>query len=249
MTNNNIYFVANWKMFGDIKSLKSLNKVIKLSNSKKFKNNKILYCPPYTLLDKFVEKTKKTRINICAQDCHFDLSSDAYTGSISSKQIKNIGAKYVILGHSEKRNEGDKNEIINKKIKSAIKSKLKVILCIGESLIQKRKKKTLNVLKKQILTCLKNIKFSKNIFIAYEPVWSIGTGNTLSNDELVNIIRKIKQFCNKKFKKNIKVFYGGSVNPKNITNLKKIHFIDGFLVGSASRNSNKFIDIIKKSIN
>ena len=141
MTNNNIYFVANWKMFGDIKSLKSLNKVIKLSNLKKFKNNKILYCPPYTLLDKFVEKTKKTRINICAQDCHFDLSSDAYTGSISSKQIKNIGAKYVILGHSEKRNEGDKNEVINKKIKSAIKSKLKVILCIGESLIQKRKKK------------------------------------------------------------------------------------------------------------
>ena len=247
MTNNNIYFIANWKMFGDLKSLKSLNNVIKLSKTKKYKKKKIIYCPSFTLLDKFVKKTKNTNIKIGSQDCHHDMISSSFTGNISAQQIKRIGAKFVILGHSEKRQEGDSNNIINKKVYAAIKSKLNVILCIGETLKEKKKNKTLSVLYNQISACLKNIKFYKNILIAYEPVWSIGTGKILYNDELSKIIEKLKLMTKKKYKKNIKILYGGSVNPNNIVELKKIPDLNGFLIGGASRNSNKFIDIIKKS--
>ena len=249
MTNNNIYFVANWKMFGDVKSINSLNKVIKLTKSKKYKNIKIIYCPPYTLLDRLVGKTKNYNIDIGGQDCHFDMNSGAFTGSISSMQIKKLGCKFVILGHSEKRNDGDTNFIINKKIKSALNSKLNVIFCIGETKQEKKRNKTFEVLKKQIFECLKNIKIKNNLLIAYEPVWSIGTGNVLYHDDLKLVINKLKNIVKKKYNKHIKILYGGSVNTKNISELKKVNNIDGFLIGNASRNVNKFIDIIKKSSN
>ena len=134
MTNNNIYFVANWKMYGNLTSLNALNKVINISRSKFFKKAKFIYCPPFTLLDQFVKKTRNTKIDVGAQDCHFVNGSGPYTGMISANQIKKLGTKYIILGHSEKRSDGDTNQIINKKILISIKEKLKVILCVGETL-------------------------------------------------------------------------------------------------------------------
>ncbi|MDB9700085.1 triose-phosphate isomerase, partial [Candidatus Pelagibacter sp.] len=122
--------------------------------------------------------------------------------------------------------------------------KLKVIFCIGESLSEKRKKKTKSILLKQIKYGLKNIKDKSNIFLAYEPVWAIGSGIIPKSKDLFNTVEFIKG----KFKdKPPKVLYGGSVNPKNITNLKEINNIDGFLIGGASQNAQKFIDIIKKT--
>ena len=177
------------------------------------------------------------------------MNSGAFTGSISSTQIKKLGCKFVILGHSEKRNDGDTNFIINKKIKSALNSKLNVIFCIGETKQEKKRNKTFEVLKKQIFECLKNIKIKNNLLIAYEPVWSIGTGNVLYHDDLKLVINKLKNIVKKKYNKHIKILYGGSVNRKNISELKKVNNIDGFLIGNASRNVNKFIDIIKKSSN
>ena len=129
-------------------------------------------------------------------------------------------------------------------IKTSLKKGLKVIFCIGETLGQKRKKITKKILSKQIIIGLEKIKKRKNIIIAYEPVWSIGTGLIPKADELFNIINYIKKKV-----KNIKVLYGGSVNPKNIQQLKIIDNIDGFLVGGASQDSKKFIDIIKKTYN
>ena len=158
--------------------------------------------------------------------------------------LKNVGAKYVIIGHSENRQNGENDKILNLKISSALESKLKVIFCIGETLKEKRKKITKRILTKQIDIGLKKIKNKKDIIIAYEPVWAIGTGLTPNNVELHEIINFIK----KKLKK-IKVLYGGSVNPKNINVLKNINNIDGFLIGGASQNPNKFIDIIKKTYN
>ena len=102
MTNNKMYFIANWKMFGSVKSVNSLNKVISYSKTNKHKA-KIVYCPPYTLLKSFVEKTKKTNIKIGAQDCHTQPNYGPYTGGISSKMIKDLGCKFVIIGHSETR--------------------------------------------------------------------------------------------------------------------------------------------------
>ena len=140
MTNNNMYFIANWKMFGSVKSVNSLNKVISYSKTKKLKAN-IIYCPPYTLIKSFVDKTKKSNIKIGAQDCHTQINYGPFTGAISSKMIKDLGGKFVIIGHSETRAEND-NKKINLKIKSALNEKLNVILSIGQKMIHKRKNKT-----------------------------------------------------------------------------------------------------------
>ena len=247
---NNMFFIANWKMFGDLKSVNSIKKVIRLSRNKKYKKAQIVYCPPYTLLDKFLKITKNSKINIGAQNCHHTEKPGPFTGSINSDLIKSIGAKYVIIGHSENRVLGDNNNIINLKIKSAIKKKLKIIFCIGETLKEKRSNKTNLILNSQIINGLKNIKKNNNIFFAYEPVWSIGTGIIPKKKNLENQVAAIKKIIIKFWKlKNPKIFYGGSVNPKNIVELKKISSINGFLIGGSSQNSKNFIDIIKKTIN
>ena len=250
MTNKYKYFVANWKMFGDIKSVNSINKVIKLSKSTNFKKAKIIYCPPYTLINNFVQKLKKTKIDVGAQNCHQSDINGPFTGSINSKMVKNLGCSYIIIGHSENRINGDDNKLINKKIKVSLNHKLKILFCIGETLKEKKAKKTKKILTSQIINGLKNIKNIKKIIFAYEPVWAIGTGIIPKEYELINNIVFIKKLLKKRFKSNNpKVLYGGSVNPKNIKELRTINQIDGFLIGGASQNSNKFIDIIKKTFN
>ena len=240
-----MYFVANWKMFGDFKSLKLVNKVI--SFSKKFKSSKfkIIYLPPTTLICPMAQMVKNTKIEVGAQNCHHQDNYGAETGSVNAKMVKGVGAKYVILGHSENRENGESDKLINQKIKTALKNKLKVIFCIGEKIKDKRNKKTKSVLSKQIKLGLKGIKLNNNIIIAYEPVWAIGSGMIPKSNDLLNAIDFIKS----RFKQNLKILYGGSVNDKNINELKTIHNIDGFLVGGASQNSKKFIDIIKKTYN
>ena len=239
-----MYFIANWKMYGDIKSLNTLNRVIKFSKSKEINKGRLIYCPPYTLINSFLKKFKNCLIDIGAQNCHENETYGPHTGFINARMLKNIGANYVIIGHSENREKGESNRLINLKIKNAIKAKLKVIFCIGETLKEKRQKKTRQILSKQIKLGLDKIKNKSNIFIAYEPVWAIGTGMIPKTEDLLKTIKFIKS----KFKsKSPKILYGGSVNPNNIKNLKKINIIDGFLVGGASQNSKKFIDIVKKT--
>ena len=237
-----MYFVANWKMFGDFKSLKLVNKVI--SFSKKFKSSKfkIIYLPPNTLICPMAQMVKNTKIEVGAQNCHHQENYGALTGSVNAKMVKGVGAKYVILGHSENRQTGENDKLINLKIKTALKNGLKVIFCIGEKIKDKRNKKTNLILSKQIKLGLKGVKLN-NIIIAYEPVWAIGSGLIPKSDELFKTINFIKS----KFRKKLKILYGGSVNNKNINELKTIRNIDGFLVGGASQNSKKFIDIIKKT--
>ncbi len=240
-----MYFIANWKMFGGLNSLNSLHKVTKfLKSFKKKKLIKIIYCPPNTLIRPMSKKLKDTKIEVGAQNCHESENYGAFTGSINSIMLKNVGAKYIILGHSENRESGETNKLINLKIKSALKSRLKVIFCIGETLQERRRKITKQVLNKQIKFGLSKIRNKKNLIIAYEPVWSIGTGLIPKSTDLFETISFIK----KKIKKS-KVLYGGSVNPKNINYLKSIKNIDGFLIGGASQDSKKFIDIIKKTYN
>ena len=244
MTNKYMYFIANWKMFGDLRTLNSLESVIKFSKNNKNTKFRIVYCPPNTLIRPLSKRLKKTNLEVGAQNCHDSDNYGAYTGHVNSKMLKNVGAKYVILGHSENRQSGETDKLINLKIKSAIKSNLKVIFCIGETLSEKRKKITNKVLAKQITNGLKSIRNISNIIIAYEPVWSIGTGLIPKSNDLFNSISYIKSKFNKK---TPKVLYGGSVNNKNIAELKDINVIDGFLIGGASQSSKKFIDIIKKT--
>ena len=246
MTNKYIYFVANWKMYGNLKSINTLNKVIKFSKSKEIKKGRLIYCPPYTLISSFFKKFENCLIDIGAQNCHESDNYGSHTGSINPSMLKSVGANYVILGHSENRKKGETDKLINLKIKSAIKAKLKVIFCIGETLEERKRGKTRLIISKQIRLGLDKIKKKSNLFIAYEPVWSIGTGVIPKPKELEQTIK----FIQKKFKSKLpKILYGGSVNPQNISDLKKITSLDGFLIGGASQSPKKFIDIVKKTFN
>jgi triosephosphate isomerase len=244
MTNKYMYFVANWKMYGSLSSLNTLDKVIKFSKSKEIKKGRLIYCPPYTLISSFSKKFINCQIGIGGQNCHESEDYGAYTGSVNSRMLKNVGAHFVIIGHSENRKKGENDKLINLKIKSALEAKLKIIFCIGETLDEKKKRKTHSILSKQIKIGLDGIRDRSKIFIAYEPVWAIGTGIIPKPKDLLKIVEFIKS----KFKaKKPKVLYGGSVNPQNIKDLKEINNIDGFLIGGASQNVNKFIDIVKKT--
>ena len=246
MTNKYMYFIANWKMYGNLQSLNTLSKVIKFSKSKEIRKGRLIYCPPYTLISSFLKKFQNCLIDIGAQNCHESDDFGPHTGFINAKMLKNVGANYVIIGHSENREKGETDKIINQKIRSAIRSKLKVIFCIGETLKQKRNGKTKSVLQKQIKFGLDKVNKKKNLFIAYEPVWSIGTGKIPKMKDLKQTVKFIKN----QFKFKIpKILYGGSVNPQNIKDLREIKELDGFLIGGASQNPKKFIDIIKKTIN
>ena len=141
MTNKYMYFIANWKMFGDLKTLNSLDKVINFSKNNKKNKFKIIYCPPNTLIRPLSKRLKKTKIQVGAQNCHESENFGAHTGHVNSIMLKNVGAKYVILGHSENRQEGEDDKLINLKIKIAIKTGLKIIFCIGETLKEKKSKK------------------------------------------------------------------------------------------------------------
>ena len=247
MTNKLKYFIGNWKMFGDFGSFKIINKINQFSyKSRNLYKKKIALCVPSTLIHFFSKKIKSKSISLGVQNCHYHNGYGPFTGSISALMLKKAGAKYIILGHSENRSEGESNQLIKKKIISALNQKLTVILCIGETLKEKKEGKTFTVIKKQIRGCLEK-KFNANkIIFAYEPVWSIGTNQIPKTNELKKTIKFINRDLKNFFrtKKNPKILYGGSVNPKNIRLFSSISQIDGFLIGGASQSSKKFIDII-----
>ena len=248
MTNKLRYFIGNWKMFGDFGSFKIIHKINQFSHESKnqFKK-KIILCVPNTLIHFFKKKLKSKFISLGVQNCHYHQGYGSFTGSVNASMLKSAGAEFIILGHSENRSEGETNQLIKKKIKSALKEKLNIIFCIGETLKEKKKGKTFSILKKQIRSSLeKNFNINKIIF-AYEPIWSIGTNKIPKMNELENTIKFIKNEFKKTFKtkKSPKVLYGGSVNDKNICLFSLISEIDGFLIGGASQSSKKFIDIVK----
>jgi triosephosphate isomerase (TIM) len=248
MTNKLKYFIGNWKMFGNFNSFKIVNKINQFSlKSKKQYNKKIILCVPNTLLYSFNKRLKKKSLYLGAQNCHHNKGYGPFTGSVSSSMLKEAGAEYIILGHSENRSEGESNNLIKKKMISAINLKFNIIFCIGETYAEKKSKKTFSVLSKQIRSSLvKNFK-NKNFLFAYEPVWSIGSNKIPNMSELRDTINFLKKTISKfsKTAQNPKVLYGGSVNDKNISKFSTVSEIDGFLVGGASQSSKKFIDIIK----
>ena len=194
MTNKLKYFIGNWKMFGDFSSFKIIYKINQyIYKEKNFNKKKIVLCVPNTLIHSFKKKLKSKLISLGAQNCHYNETYGPFTGSVNASMLKKIGAEYIILGHSENRLEGETNQIIKKKIISALNQKLNVIFCIGETYKEKSKGKTFSILRKQIKSSL-NKKFIKNkIILAYEPVWSIGTNKIPKKSELQNTIKFIKK--------------------------------------------------------
>ena len=218
--------IANWKC-----NPKTLAEAKKLFNA--VKNTKAVICPPFVYLP-FLKYEF-----LGAQDCHYE-QSGAFTGEVSPKMLKDLGCKYVIIGHSERRiHFKETDEMINKKLKAALKVGLIPILCIGEKKGENVQKVISNQLKKDLANIPK--KDLAKIIIAYEPVWAIGTGDFCKPEKA----KKALNFIKNKLPNN-KVLYGGSVNSKIAENYTKIGF-DGLLVGSASLNSKEFVKIIKNA--
>ena len=249
MANNMKYFIGNWKMFGVPKSitiLKAVNKFVK-SDQNFNKRYKAIITPPNTLIESYAKFFLNQKIYIGAQNCYHKDNFGAHTGSVSPHMIKSVGAKYVIVGHSDNRSGGDTETMLKNKVKNSLTNKLKVVFCIGENKIDKKKNRTFKVLKKQIENVLENKFNHRDIIIAYEPIWSIGTGKIPEPKDLLKTILFIKKILKNIFKTTSSpaVLYGGSVDGENITQFKSLYEIDGFLIGGASKSDKKFIDIIK----
>lgn len=223
------YVIANYKMNGDVNFFKNVNKTI----INKDKDTKVILCPPFVYLQNL--KMKKD-IALGCQDiaCQIDGKS---TGQISPNMLKELGVKYVIIGHSERR-VFESDEMINKKIKLALKYDLIPIVCVGESERADAKKFVTN----QVKSALKDIDNNSKIILAYEPLWAIGSGVVPTNKDIDAIIKAIKCTAGK-LGFDLPVLYGGSVSDKNINELKS-SLADGFLVGSACLNKEKFNTII-----
>ena len=241
------YFIGNWKMFGVPKSLNILIKINSFYS--KDKNNgkyRVIITPPFTLIETYSKYFKFKKLIIGSQNCYQKDKFSSNTGAISPYMLRSIGAKYTLVGHSDNRSEGDTNIQLKEKVKFAVKNNLKVVFCIGENKSEKKNKKTFKVLTKQIKKVLEKKFFKKNIMVAYEPIWSIGTGKIPSKIELRKTTAHIKKVLKSIFKTNsVPVLYGGSVDEKTIEIFKEIKEIDGFLIGGASKSSKNFIDIIK----
>jgi len=241
------YFIGNWKMFGVPKSINILNKINSFHSKDKKRNKyRVIITPPYTLIESYAKYFKNKKISIGAQNCYQKDQFSSNTAAVSPFMLKKVGAKYTLIGHSDNRGEGDTDEMLKDKVKYALKNNLKVVFCIGENKSEKKNKKTLIVLKKQLIKVLEKSFNKNNIIVAYEPIWSIGTGKIPSANELRKTSIHIKKILRSIFNKNSPaVLYGGSVDGNNVEMFKKIREIDGFLIGGASKFSKKFIDIIK----
>ena len=246
--------VANWKMNKNNETaINTIKELLVLSKNKK-NDAKTIIAPSFVSLLSIANILGKSNIELAAQNMHF-AKEGAYTGEVSAEMLISANCKYVILGHSERRQffkETDK--IINKKIKTAIVSSLNPIFCIGETKKEREAGKTFDVLDKQLKNGLKGVIFSEEInsfIIAYEPVWAIGTGLAATNKQIEKVHNflndTIKKYLPKNIAKNTNLLYGGSVNPNNIKNLMHIKNLHGVLVGGASLDAKTFFDIIQNS--
>ena len=248
MKNNKKLLIAgNWKMNGLRKSSLMISNLIKYIKNKKFKNTEILICPPFTIAHIFSTLSKKSNLIIGAQDCS-DKESGAFTGDISPEMLKDIDLEMVILGHSERREyHNETSEIIKKKAINALKNKLNVIICVGESLSQKKNGKTLRIIGDQLKKSLPDKITSNNLIIAYEPIWAIGSGLIPKNEDIFKVHEFIAKKLVKKYGvkgKKIKILYGGSVNKKNAEDILSIDYVNGALVGGASLKYKDFKSIL-----
>lgn len=241
---------ANWKMNLNKQEAIALAKEIDKETNPLNSNVDVTICSPTIHISELIDYLMYSAISVSAQNCN-ENEKGAFTGEISASMIKSYACDYVILGHSERREiYKESNELINLKIKSAFENELKVILCIGESLDQRKENKTNFVLNEQLRNCLTGIDKSnfQNLVIAYEPIWAIGTGVTPSINEISethNVIRNyLIEICGSIGIK-IPILYGGSLNENNASEILKVNEVNGGLIGGASLKSESFVKIIK----
>jgi len=211
----------------------------------------IVIAPAFTALSAVAEIIEGSNIRLAAQNVHWE-ASGAYTGEISPLMLKDVGCTYVIVGHSERRQyfkEG--NEAVNKKVRALLSVGLRPILCIGETLKERQEGKTMAVIRRQLEGALRGVEEAalKEVVIAYEPVWAIGTGQTATPGQAEEVHREIRRLLKAKYSEETalatRIQYGGSVKPENIAELMAEEDIDGALVGGASLKAESFVKIVR----
>ena len=238
---------GNWKMNGKLENLLEIKKI-----SNEFARSKIeiIICPPFTLLSAASEIAKNVYLG--AQNLHPE-SEGAFTGEISADMLVDLGVKYSIIGHSERRNEhNETNEIVARKVKISLEKKLQTIICIGETELQRKENSTLEILEQQLLESLANNTNSEKLIVAYEPIWAIGTGLIPEVSEISKIhdflrVRLVELYGSNA--STIPLLYGGSVNGSNASEIFNVNNVNGALVGGASLSFEKFAPIIRASEN
>ena len=238
---------GNWKM--NMLPNEAIKMIDELTPLVKDTKNEVILCVPYIDLFYSILTAQGTNIKIGAQNMHYE-ESGAYTGEISGKMLKAINVEYVIIGHSERRkyfNETD--EIVNKKVKSALKYGLRPIVCVGETLNQREEGRAEEVIKKQVDDVLEGLTKEQvgSLVIAYEPIWAIGTGKAATSEDANNGAKQIRDEISKTYGQEtasrVIILYGGSVNETNAKELFEMSDIDGGLVGKASLNPEEFSKI------
>jgi triosephosphate isomerase len=240
---------GNWKMNKTpseaVELVKALIPLVKDAEAE------VVVCPPYISIAAVAELIKDTNIELGAQNVYFE-KSGAYTGEVSIDMLKEVGVRYIIIGHSERRqyfNETDEN--VNKKAKAILAAGLRPIICIGETLDQREKGITNDFVSMQTKLALNGIEEAEleNVVIAYEPIWAIGTGKTataLEANETISAVRNaVREIYGEEGADKIRIQYGGSMNPKNASELMAQSEIDGGLIGGASLKGEDFSKVVK----
>lgn len=221
-------------------------------NTKGIEKIDIVICPPFTALAPVYDAIKDSNVRPGAQNMYYE-DEGAYTGEISGKFLKAMGCEFVIIGHSERRKYFSESDTdVNKKIKKALGFGITPIVCVGETLEEREKGKTADVVKKEIIGALQEQTDKEKIIFAYEPIWAIGTGKTAQPEDANKIHNLIRNIIKTDFGMDetvVRVLYGGSVNPSNAEALMSQPDIDGSLVGGASLDAKSFVEIITTSAN
>ena len=240
---------GNWKMNNDLAETQELLSHLKMQLVKE-PEAEVMVAPAFTNLYSAFQGLKDTPVQVVAQNMH-QAENGAYTGEVSAKMLKSIGVDTVILGHSERRAHfGETNTILAEKVNSALKSEMKIIFCFGEELADRKSDKHFDLVAKQLEESLYQISEAdwKNVILAYEPVWAIGTGETASPEqaqEMHAFIRKnISEKFNDEIAQNVSILYGGSVKPANAKEIFAKEDVDGGLIGGASLKAVDFVEII-----
>ena len=230
---------GNWKMNT---TLKEGEELIKALVSVDAKGAEVIIAPPFTQLDRVGSHMEKTDFKLAAQNLSED-SFGAHTGEIAGEMLKDMGCRYVIIGHSECRGRGETDEVIQKKIARAMEVGLTPIICFGEDEEVYNSGKRMDFLKNQVHSALESVK-DEEFLLAYEPIWAIGTGKTASAEDANEVVAEIRSELPENRREDVRILYGGSVKADNVAGFLKAGEIDGVLVGGASLKADSFKGII-----
>ena len=240
---------GNWKMNKTLTETKAFAEELKPILGRP-KWCEVVLCVPAVNLQAAIRLFKDSRVAIGAETCHYE-STGAYTGEVSAEMLKDIGVKYVIIGHSERRQYYNETDFtVNKKVHAALEAGLRPIVCVGESLEQRELGVTIDLITYQVKCALAGVPAEKmrHVVFAYEPIWAIGTGKTATTAEAQEVCEAIRTVIRKLYgarvARAVTIQYGGSMNPKNAYELLSQPDVDGGLIGGASLKPEQFLDIV-----